>query len=156
MKKTFFLFAIILFSNVLMAQNFTELAAFNFKNKESYTTEIKNVLLCTDYMFNNPVDANKQNRLIATQFIMKWMEGTSDYTFEIGPNVMELTDENSDLFALYLAAMTKVVLENKGDKLSNDQIYAASEALLVAYCENSDNNLKPSKKIKKIIKSKKG
>ena len=82
------------------------------------------------------------------------MEGTPDYTFEIGKEAMDLTKGNNDLLGLYLAAMSKVVLDEKGDeKLSNEQIYNQAEEILVNYCSDPDNKIKPSKKIKKIIKS---
>ncbi|MFK7813343.1 MAG: hypothetical protein AB8B59_12690 [Maribacter sp.] len=68
---------------------------------------------------------------------------------------MDLTKGNSDLLGLYMAAMSKVVLENKGKKLTNDEIYSQSEELLVNYCSIADNKMKPSKKIKKIIKKSK-
>jgi hypothetical protein len=84
---------------------------------------------------------------------MKWMEGTPDYTFEIGEKSMELTKGNSDLLGLYLAAMTKVVLENTDKDLNNETIYENAETLLVNYCSDKNNKMKPSKKIKKILKA---
>ena len=83
------------------------------------------------------------------------MEGTPDYTFDIGEKAVKLTKGNSDLLGLYLAAMSKVVVENKGKKLDGESIYNQSENLLVNYCSDSANNMKPSKKIKKLIKARK-
>jgi hypothetical protein len=48
--------------------------------------------------------------------------------------------------------MTKVVLENKGKKLESSEIYERSEKILVDYCSIKSNKMKPSRKIKKIIK----
>jgi len=155
MKKIILIIAISFSFNTLIGQNFTELANYEFETKESYKTEENKVLMCANYLFNNPAKQAKLNRLTSIQFIMKWMTGTPDYTFGIGEKAMELTKGNSDLLGLYMAAMSKVVIENEGGKFDNDEIYNQAEEILVSYCSNSDNKMKPSKKIKKILKSRK-
>jgi 6-phosphogluconate dehydrogenase len=65
---------------------------------------------------------------------------------------MDLTNSNTDLLGLYMAAMTKAVLENTTDKLNSDEIYNRAEKIIVNYCSNADNKMKPSKKIKQLIK----
>ncbi len=135
------------------SQNFNQLADYEFQTEASYKTEEHNVLMCANYLFNNPADQEEVNRLKSIQYILKWMTGTPDYTFELGQNSTELTKGKDELLGMYMAAMSKVVIENTGTPLTNDDIYNRSEALLVEYCSNPDNNMKPSKKIKKIIKS---
>ena len=154
MKNIILIFTIALSFNLSHGQNFKELASYEFKTLENYKTERDKVLTCANYLFENPANKNELNRLTAIQYIMKWMEGTPDYTFEIGKEAMDLTKGNNDLLGLYLAAMSKVVLDEKGgEKLSNEQIYNQAEEILVNYCSDPDNKIKPSKKIKKIIKS---
>jgi hypothetical protein len=131
------------------------LANYEFKTSASYETEKSKVLACANYLLNYSADKSNVNRLTGIQYILKWMEGTPEYTFEIGEKAMQLTKGSSDLLGLYFAAMSKAVLENKGLPLANDEIYKLSEAMLVAYCSNPENNIKPSKKIKKIIKNNK-
>ncbi len=155
MKKLLLLIALITICNLSSSQNFTELDNYQFNTIESYNTEQNKVLNCANYLFENPVNKGEINRLISIQYIMKWMEGTPDYTFEIGEKAMELTNDNSDLLGLYLAAMSKVVLENEGEKLNSEEIYDEAERIIVEYCSNKENKLKPSKKIKKILKRRK-
>ena len=155
MKKNILIIAIIFSVNSLFGQDFTQLENYEFKTTESYQTEKSNVLIAANYLFENPANKHEINRLTSLQYIIKWMTGTPDYTFELEDNAMKLTKGNSDLLGLYMAAMTKVVLENKGGNLTNEEIYNRSEELLVNYCGNSNNKMKPSKKIKKILKSRK-
>ncbi len=155
MKKNILILAVILLANISFSQNFKKLVNYEFKTEESYTTEMDNVLECANYLFENPNDENELNRLIATQYIMNWMNGTPDYTFEIGDDAMSLTKGKQELLGLYLAAMTKVVLDNPEEELSNKEIHNQSQEILVKYCSDENNNIKPSKKIKKIIKSRK-
>ena len=155
MKKFLLIIAFAFASQLSFGQNFSELANYEFKTAESYQTEKSKVLLCANYLFNNPANQAELNRLTSVQYILKWMEGTPDYTFEIGEKAMDLTKGNSDLLGLYLAAMSKVVIENKESPLSNEEIYSKAEEILVNYCSNPDNKIKPSKKIKKLIKNRK-
>ena len=155
MKKIILIFALTFSFNITIGQNFTQINNYEFETEESYNTEKNKVLMCADYLFNNPSNKAEANRLISIQYILKWMTGTPDYTFDLGEKSMELTKGNSDLLGLYMAAMSKVVIENKDEKLDAEEIYNRAEELLVNYCSNSENKMKPSKKIKKIIKSKK-
>ena len=155
MKKIALLFVFLFTLQFTTSQNFAELGSYEFTTIESYKTEQDKVLQCANYLFTTPANVNELNRLISLQYIMKWMTGTPDYTFEIDTKAMELTKGNDDLLGLYFAAMTKIVLENKGDKLSNEELYNKAENMLVNYCANPDFKMKPSRKIKKIIKSRK-
>ena len=150
MKIITLLFTFALISNLSIGQNFSELANQEFESADSYKPAEKNVLMCANYLFSNPIDYEELNRKYSLQYILKWMMGTPDYTFDIGAKASELTKGSDDLFGLYMAAMTKTVLEN--EKLDSDEIYNRSEKILVDYCSNPDNHIKPSKKIKKLLK----
>lgn len=155
MKHFLLLFVIVFFIKISNAQNFEQIAEYKFKKVEDYKTEKNKVLQCANYLFENPANQNELNRLTAIQYIIKWMEGTPDYTFKIGEKATSLTKGNNDLLALYFVGMTKVVLDEKEEKkLSNEEIYNRTEKLLVKYCSNPDNKMKPSRKIKKIMKGK--
>ncbi|MEY8847505.1 hypothetical protein AB9K26_01715 [Psychroserpens sp. XS_ASV72] len=153
MKQFYLILAITFLFQFSFCQNFEKLSKYEFKYVESYRTEKDVVLKCANYLFENPSDYEPFNRLTAVQYIMKWMEGTPDYYFEIGEREMDLTKGNSDLFGLYLAAMSKAIIEHKGEKdLTADEIYTKAETILVNYCSDSNNNMKPTRAIKKIIR----
>jgi hypothetical protein len=152
MKKIILIALLTLTYTMSFGQNFSELAKTEFKSKESYKPAESQVLTCANYLFSSPANQAELNRLNAIQYIIKWMSGTPDYTFDLGEKAMNLTGENSDLLGLYMAAMSKVVLENSTQKLSSDEIYNQSEKIMVQYCAVADNKVKPSKKIKQLIK----
>jgi hypothetical protein len=152
MKKIILIALLTLTYTMSFGQNFSELAKTEFKSKESYKPAESQVLTCANYLFSSPANQAELNRLNAIQYIIKWMSGTPDYTFDLGEKAMNLTGENSDLLGLYMAAMSKVVLENSTQKLNSDEIYNQSEKIMVQYCAVADNKVKPSKKIKQLIK----
>ena len=154
MKNLILTVLITMICTVTNAQNFKALAKYEFKTEESYQSERNKVLECANYLFNNPVVKDDINRLVSIQYIIKWMSGTPDYTFDITKEVTDLIGKGQKLMGLYLAGMTKVVLEDDDKELSSDEIYSKVKDLLVAYCSDPKNNIKPSKAIKKIIKSK--
>ena len=151
MKKVFLCLVLVISSLNLFAQDYTSLDGSQLKTKEDYVKAEPKVLECSNYLLNTPYEANNLNRLMAMQYILKWMEGTS-YTFEINANAVELTDGNQDLFGLYISTMPKVVLENKEANLSADEIHNRVVNMLIEYCKNEKNNMKPTKKLKKLMK----
>lgn len=153
MKKTILILTLILITSISFGQNFKKLINFKFKTEESYRTEASKVLECANYLFDNPSDKEEINRAICMQFIMNWMNGTPDYMFEIGDDAMDLTKGKQELFGLYMAAMTKVVLDDPDKEFSNNEMHNGAQEILVNYCADTGNNIKPSKKIKKILKS---
>ena len=152
MKKIIFIAIITLFNTNFFGQNFSELAKSEFESVESYKPAESQVIVCANYLFNNPANKAEINRLNSIQYIMKWMTGTPDYTFDIGEKAMTLTKGKPDLLGLYMAAMSKVVIENNNGELSSDEIYNRAEKLLVNYCSILENKMKPSKKIKKLLR----
>lgn len=155
MKKITILLFLAISFNFSFSQDFSKLESYSLVSAEDYKPAEKQVLECVNYLFNTPYEKNNLNRLNAIQFILRWMTGTPDYLFDLGDKAMKLTKGNSDLLGLYMAAMTKTVLDNTDEKLNGDQIYDNSQELIIAYCYDSGNNMKPSKAMKKIMKSRK-
>jgi hypothetical protein len=156
MQKIVLGLALILCGTGLNAQNFKELAAYEFKAPENYQEQESNVLACANYLFANPMEKEEYQRAVATKFIMDWMIGTPDYTLNFGDGFIEVTTGNEELVGMYMAAATKTILENNSEKtLTDETIHNLSVELLVAYCADKDNKLKPSKALKKIIKANK-
>ena len=122
----------------LFAQDYTSLDSSQLKVKEDYVKAEPKVLECSNFLLSTPNEKNNLNRLMAMEYILKWMEGTN-YTFEINANAVELTDGNQDLFGLYITTMPKVVLENKEANLSADEIHNRVVNMLIEYCKNELN-----------------
>ena len=151
MRKVILCLVLVFSSLNLVAQDYTSLDAGTLQKMEDYVKAEPKVLECSNFLLSTPFEANNLNRLSAMQYVLKWMEGT-DYSFSIDSKAVELTEGNNDLFGLYMMALPKVVLENKGANLSNDEIHNRVVTLLIAYCKNEKNNMKPTKKLKKLMK----
>lgn len=150
MKKILITLSLILCTS-LFAQDFSNLDTYELKTSESYVNAEPKILECTNYLFSHPAKENEVNRLQATQFILRWMEG-SDYTFTVDTKMTDVVGDNKDLFGLYLAGMCKVVIESGSTKLSDIEVHNKTVALLVTYCKNESNGVKPTKALKKLMK----
>lgn len=155
MNKILLTAAITMMCQLAQAQDFDQIANYQFQSAEDFKAQEPTIIQCADFLLGTPASEQETQRLLAIQFILKWMEGTPDHTFEIGPEAAELTKGNTELFSLFLASMSKVVLENDGPALSNAEVYQMSETMVVDYCADENNKIKPSKKIKKLLKSQK-
>lgn len=155
MKPTLVFLAFILAINVTFSQNFKELSDTKFTSTEQYKASEPNVLHCANYLLSTAYNKKDDNRANALKFIMLWMAGTPNHTFNIDEKATALTEGNDALLGLYLAGMSKVVIENKDATLSQDALYSKTEQILVDYCANRRNNVSPSTKLKQLIKAKK-
>ena len=151
MKSLVYFLFLSLVSTTLFAQDLPDVDIIPLKTAQDYINAEPKVIACATYLFSTPVSKDNLNRINATQFVLNWMEGT-DYTFSIDSKMTDLTDGNNDLFGMYLAGMSKVVLENKGKTLTDDEIHTQVTKMLIAYCKDESNKCKPTKKMKKEMK----
>lgn len=155
MKKYIVIIALIFFSSNIFAQDFSKLKKIKLEELIDYSKNESLVLQCANYILNTPYSTNDNgelNRLNAVSFIIRWMEGTDKYTFDI---TTELTKGKMELMVVQFAAMAKVAIEETNQKLSSSEILHKANELLIAYCANPKNNIKATKAIKKAIKKRK-
>jgi hypothetical protein len=152
MKKSIFLFAFTLAVTQVLGQDFSHLKDVKLTKVEEYKPAEGQVLECSNYLLSTPVKKDDINQLYGIQYILKWMEGTPDYTFAIDDEVMKLTKGDTDLMSLYFAALSKSVLENEGKNLSREEMTRQAMKYLIDYCEDPGNGAKKTKAIKKILK----
>ena len=120
----------------------------DFKPAEPFALQTANYLLST------PVKKEDANRQKSVQFIVRWMSGTSDYSFNLNEAIDRIGKTNPDLLGIYMAAMTKYSLENKDSAKDPKLVKLNAMTMLLNYCENKDNNLKLTKPLKKLAEAK--
>ena len=154
MKAQFIIIVLFLFSVNIYSQKFSDLEKIPLKEKGDYMKVESELLDASDYLLNKPLDKDDVSRYYAIQFIMRWMEGTPDYTFSINSEVTQISKKNDELMAIFFAAMTKYVLENKEN--ANDEKIVRKQSLIMVleYIENPKFVIKQDKNIKKYINAK--
>ena len=152
------LFATVAFIATTMAccaQDYSNLKDFVLKDKADYPKAEAKVLECAKYILTTPLDEKNANRLYSLQFIIRWMEGTPDYSFGIDESIMKVSKSNQSLLGVYMACMTQYVLENKENSKDQKGIKYNAMLMLISYAENINNKVEINKELKKMIKAKK-
>jgi hypothetical protein len=91
-------------------------------------------------------------RKSALALVSQWMAGTPDHTFVIGEAIGRLMNENEAVLGIYMAAMTKYVLESPSKPTGKDIELNAFEMLL-KYCEDPRNKVPSTRELKRAIKA---
>ena len=111
------------------------------------------VSLAADYVYSTPIDKENINRRNAIAFILKWMQGTSDYSFAVDESMRKITNDDRELIGVYAACITGYALR-KGKGVDREELKLNSYRMLAQYCENPSNNYKPRGEMKKMIDAK--
>jgi hypothetical protein len=151
--KTLFLGLLLgVLSPVAFAQSLPDFDAIKLEKKEDFNPAADNAALqAANYLLSTPLDKNSVNRLRAVQYVLKWMSGTPNYTFDIDERAAKFTKKDTDLLGLYLAAMTKFVLEDKASAKDQNKIKLNALKSVAAYAKDKANKVKLNSELKKII-----
>ena len=120
------------------------------EEKTDYLLAEKKVLQASTFLFTTRFDKEDLDRLYAIEFIMKWMTGTPDFSFDINDTFSKAFANDADLLGLYMAAVVKFTLENKGKALNNMLVGFNATKMLIEYSNKTSNNLKQSGELKKM------
>jgi hypothetical protein len=136
------------------AQSLPNFNLIKLENPSDYKTAEPFVLQTATYLLSVPYMKDNKDRLGALQFMRKWMNGTTDYSFAFGESERKMFSDNYDIFGIYMAALAKYTLENKD--IAKDVKVAKLNAMktMLNYCENKDNNIRMSKQLKKLSEAK--
>jgi hypothetical protein len=139
-------------STFSFAQALPDFDAIKLETKEDFNAAADDAALqAANYLFSTPLDKNSMDRLKSMQYIIKWASGTPYYTFEIDQQSIKFAKKDNDLLALYMAAMTKFVLENKADAKDQEKIKLNAVKTIIAYAKDEKNNVKMNSELKKAI-----
>lgn len=154
MKRLIFGLLLGLLSSTSFAQTLPDYDAIKLEKKEDYNSTADDAALqAANFLFSAPLEKNNIDRLKSLQYIIKWMSGTPDYNFTLDEQATKFAKKNDDLLGLYMAAMTKYVLENKADAKDQNKIKLNTVKLIIAYVKDEKNKVKINTELKKAIEA---
>jgi hypothetical protein len=146
--KQIILFFLLFCSTCTFAQ-LPDLDAIKLEKAADYKPANPAALAAANYLLSVPVSKD-ESYTKALRFVLKWMQGTPDYGFELGEDVARLVKGNDALLGVYMAAMTKYTLEHPEDAKDHDMVKKNAIDSLLAYCQNPDNKVKMNKALRKL------
>jgi hypothetical protein len=154
MKKIVFGLLFGLVSSVTFAQTIPDFDAIKLNKKEDFNATADDAALqASNFLLSTPLEKDNLDRLKSLQYIIKWMSGTPDYMFELDEQATKFAKKNEELLGLYMAAMTKYVLENKADSKDQSKIKLNAVKSIVAYAKDEKNKVKINGELKKAIEA---
>lgn len=137
----------------VFSQNTSQYDNIPLTSAANYRKAEPQVILASDYVYSSPVDKENMNRKNAIAFIMKWMGGTSDYSFGMDETISKIAGGDNDALSMYFVCLAKYALD-KGKEVDREELKYNAYLLLAKYCENPGNNYKPKGEVKKMIDAK--
>lgn len=134
-----------------VAQDFDRLADLEPKTAEECKAAEPDVLAVASYVLSRPVAAMSNEYRVSMRLIITWMTNTPAYKFAIDGTIAKLAKDNEELFGLYMASMTKVVLENPAIAADTEGWKITSYKTLLDFCAQPANNIKMTKNLSKAI-----
>ncbi len=154
MKRIIIGILLLLSINISFGQNLPNYDAIKLEVKEDYNTTANDAALqAANFILSTPVDENNMDRLKSMQYIFKWMSGSPDYNFEVGEPATKFSKRNDYFLGIYMAAMTKYVLENKDDAKNQNKIKLNAVKSVIEYAKIPANNVKLNSELKKAIEA---
>jgi hypothetical protein len=152
MKKLILLLALAT-PTIINAQDFAQLSAFDLSDSMACKNAEPTVQKCSDFLLATPCSENL-DRIQATQFLMRWMEATPDYSFGFNEPFFKTIKSDLPLVGIYMASQAKVALSGKPIGNFNEFQYE-SIVISLAYIEDPINGVKITGKLQKFIDAKK-
>lgn len=150
------LFSILFLSIVfgVSSQSTSQYDNIPLNSAAAYRKAEPQVILASDYVYSTPIDKENVNRTQAISFVMKWMAGTSDYSFGMDETITKISNGDNEILGIYFISLAKYAL-SKGKGVDRDELKYNAYVMLAAYCENPANNFRMRGEVKKMIDAKK-
>lgn len=154
MKRLIFSLLIALGPIAVFSQTLPDFEAIPLDKKEDFNSTADSAALqASSFLLSTPMEKNNLNRLRSMQYVIRWMTGTPGYSFTLDAQATRFAKKSDDLLALYMAAMTKHVLENKTNASDQNQIKLNALRLIILYAKDEQNNVKLNSELKKIMEA---
>jgi len=111
------------------------------------------VVLAADYVYASAINKDDIHRSNAISFIMRWVQGTPDFSFSYDETIAKISKSDNEMIGLYVTCLASSALQ-KGKGADREDIKYNAYLLIAEYCENPLNNYKARGEVKKMIEAK--
>ncbi len=138
----------------LYAQKRSSYQDIKLQTPQDYAKAEKPALEASEYILSTPIDKGDKAKEEATRFLLAWMDGTPDYVFPLNPPIDVISKIEPGLLAVFMASMTKYVLD-ESKTASEEEINLHGFENLADYCMQKKNHVEIRGEIKNLVEAKK-
>jgi hypothetical protein len=150
MKRIFFTCLLLLFAAIeIQAQSLPEFDHIRLSGRKDFKQADSTISQLSAYLLSIPIDRDTTTRINAAGFLMQWMEGTGEYTFVINENNTRAFINNTNLMAVYMAALCRTALQHKPGT-SSKTVTLDGTKRLISYINDPANNVKMTPEIRRL------
>ncbi len=123
---------------------------------EDYPKADPFALQACDHILKTTYKSGNTGALNEISFMIRWMEGSPDFTFTLDEVATKLMKGNDDMLPIFMACMGKFALENRADAKDAKKMNLGAVKLLIAYVEDPNHSdFKITKALKKLVEANK-
>jgi hypothetical protein len=152
-KQILIVALLLVFSQVSFAQDFQVPKNYSFKKKEDFAKYEKDVISCTQWLENTPLNQEAPKRKEANAFLLSWVSGAPNVSVEINQKIVNFSEKNPDLLMIFIGGWTRSSLEtpaNDKDKVKGN--LAGVRSVIKFYKANLDKGIKKDKNVEALVK----
>lgn len=139
-----------IFAASAFAQELTVPPLDGMKTEADYNKYEKDVIACANWLEETPLNKDREKRVQANAFIMKWVTGSSNVTIGLDANVMStLADKNEQLLVLFISGWARYSLQNNYSKDNQKGYLEGLKSLINVYKKGID--IKKDKDVEKFV-----
>lgn len=152
-KQIFIITLLLAFAQTLFAQDFQVPKNPVLKKKEDFAKYEKDVIACSNWLENTPLDKEVSKRKDASAFLLTWVSGAPNVTIEINQKIVNFTEKNPDLLMIFIGAWTRFALENPdAAKDMTKGNLAGLRGVIKFYQANLEKGIKKDKNVENLVK----
>jgi hypothetical protein len=150
MKFLLTLLCLICASPSVFAQEFTVPSLDGMKTEADYAKYEQDVIACANWLENTPLNKDREKRVSANAFIMKWISGTPNVSVGLDANVIStLADKNELLLVLFISGWARYSLQNNYSKDNQKGYFEGLKSLINVYKKGID--IRKDKDVEKFV-----
>ncbi|MGF1635451.1 MAG: hypothetical protein ACFCUU_00150 [Cyclobacteriaceae bacterium] len=139
--------------HITLAQNFAIYQNIKFDRPEQYKEHQQMAHEAAKYVLTTPHSNEDEERMHAARFMLKWMEGTPDYNFDILPWMAGLNRTDRFLYPVTMAALVKAALDDTQKEKDANALQVATAEEVAKYMANKEHKLRPRSTGKKFVQA---
>ena len=154
MKKITFLALAIFFSLSIFSQEFVVPQNIKLEKAEDYAPLENDVLKAIDWLYEIPINEQREKRIEVNAFVLKWLMGSPYVHLEINPKVVTFIGGTPDFLMMFMGGWAKYSIESKDydNKVAGN---LAGIEMVISFYEKNKKQLQKNKDVDKYVKMQK-
>ncbi|MCU4163618.1 hypothetical protein [Carboxylicivirga caseinilyticus] len=139
----------LLMASLMYSQDFSYVKEIELNDNNQLKSAEEDVLECCYYLVAARYNKNDEQRIVATDFVSKWVDAKFDKEVLLNEKINTITEERQELNEMFLVYYALRYIENEGG-IGKEELVQKALTGVVDFCENPVNKIKITKEMKNL------